>query len=1056
MRPVAAATRRRPGAGRGRSVQPVAARRRPQHRQRRDRPSCRQPRPDSRLRRRPPATPAAALRDRSEAGRRTGPGPPWWPPAPQPRSAPRKARTAAAALDRSRARKPPAEPLVRGTPGTDPTDVCSRGVVLIVLAADPCSSGSAPPKTVGPPGGYTRPRAPAHAARRAQPHLSRVLRAHRHAAVDQQGPARQRRVRLLEHRAARLPGRAAGPRHLLLRRAGRSFRADSTATTRRTRRPTPDDLRDQFPIVRETLAAFRIPIYELAGLRGGRPHRHAHRSRRRSRASTRSSSRATWTCSSWCPTTRADDDAHGRRSDDHVRPGPHPRALRPDAAPDDRLQGAQGRHDRQHPGPRRASATRPPPSCSRTTARSTASSRIWTRSSRTSCARSWPEHRTTCCCWRDLVTIERDAPGRAGPRGARAWATTTGRRSSACSGSTSSGRSWSGCPRVDGRGRRGAGRPAARGGPQAGAGPRRAASPAPRAVARVRGEAERAAAEPRLRCRGGARGHAGRGDRRHRPRSRPRLPQRPSIAATADPGRLARLLGDPGLRRALRGRGTTRAAGWRPRPELTVGAAFDDLRPRRGTLLGLAVAGTDGRHRRRPMPRARPRLAASWSTRQARSSATRSSRCSSGSWRGATRRPRSPERAGGSLPAGALRHPDRGLHPQRRAAQPVAGGHLRRAAGHRAAACREPAAARARGRRGGSRPRPRVSRSAATWPRTPACRGSCDELELPLIPVLADMEATGVAIDRAALGELVRTSSATEIARLEEEIFESVGHRVQPGQPQAAGAGPVLRAGPAARQAHQDRLLDRRVGARGPPAGAPDDRHAARLAAVHQAALHLRRRAAAAARPAHGPPAHHLPAGGRGDRAALVDRPEPPEHPHPHRAGAQDPPRVRRRRARTRAAGRRLQPDRAAHPGPRVGRRAPQGGLRAARRHPPRDGRAGAQEGPRRRDGRRALDGQDGQLRPGLRHERLRPVDARGHPARARRRTSSPATSRPTAASATTCSTSRRPPSSRATWRRCWVGGAGSRSWRRATRRCAARASGWPSTCPSRAPPRTS
>ena len=32
-----------------------------------------------------------------------------------------------------------------------------------------------------------------------------------------------------------------------------------------TRRPTPDDLRDQFPIVRETLAAFRIPIFDLDG-----------------------------------------------------------------------------------------------------------------------------------------------------------------------------------------------------------------------------------------------------------------------------------------------------------------------------------------------------------------------------------------------------------------------------------------------------------------------------------------------------------------------------------------------------------------------------------------------------------------------------------------------------------------------------------------------------------------------------------------------------------------------------------------------------------------------
>jgi DNA polymerase I len=57
-----------------------------------------------------------------------------------------------------------------------------------------------------------------------------------------------------------------------------------------------------------------------------------------------------------------------------------------------------------------------------------------------------------------------------------------------------------------------------------------------------------------------------------------------------------------------------------------------------------------------------------------------------------------------------------------------------------------------------------------------------DELELPLIPVLARMEATGVAIDRPALSELA-VGFATEIARLEEEIFESVGHRFTLGSP---------------------------------------------------------------------------------------------------------------------------------------------------------------------------------------------------------------------------------------------------------------------------------
>ena len=44
-------------------------------------------------------------------------------------------------------------------------------------------------------------------------------------------------------------------------------RSGPTATSayKATRRATPDDLRDQFPIVRQTLAAFRIPVHEMPG-----------------------------------------------------------------------------------------------------------------------------------------------------------------------------------------------------------------------------------------------------------------------------------------------------------------------------------------------------------------------------------------------------------------------------------------------------------------------------------------------------------------------------------------------------------------------------------------------------------------------------------------------------------------------------------------------------------------------------------------------------------------------------------------------------------------------
>jgi len=56
------------------------------------------------------------------------------------------------------------------------------------------------------------------------------------------------------------------------------------------------------------------------------------------------------------------------------------------------------------------------------------------------------------------------------------------------------------------------------------------------------------------------------------------------------------------------------------------------------------------------------------------------------------------------------------------------------------------------------------------------------EIELPLIPVLARMEATGVSIDREALGGLAAEFGA-EISRLEQEIYVDVGHEFNLGSP---------------------------------------------------------------------------------------------------------------------------------------------------------------------------------------------------------------------------------------------------------------------------------
>src|SRR5512142_1454250 len=46
---------------------------------------------------------------------------------------------------------------------------------------------------------------------------------------------------------------------------GPTFRHEQFAEYKATRQPMPDDLRPQFPKVRQVVAALRIPVYEMAG-----------------------------------------------------------------------------------------------------------------------------------------------------------------------------------------------------------------------------------------------------------------------------------------------------------------------------------------------------------------------------------------------------------------------------------------------------------------------------------------------------------------------------------------------------------------------------------------------------------------------------------------------------------------------------------------------------------------------------------------------------------------------------------------------------------------------
>ncbi len=143
--------------------------------------------------------------------------------------------------------------------------------------------------------------------------------------------------------------------------------------------------------------------------------------------------------------------------------------------------------------------------------------------------------------------------------------------------------------------------------------------------------------------------------------------------------------------------------------------------------------------------------------------------------------------------------------------------------------------------------------------------------------------------------------------------------RVQHRVAEAAGAGPLRRAGAAGHEAHADRLLDGCIGPGGAAREARGGRPHPGAPPGLEAEGHLRRRAAGAGGQRR-TPAHDLSAGGGGHRTAVEHRPQPAEHPDPLRAGAAHPARLRRAAGQA-AAGRRLLAAGAAHPGPRLRRR---------------------------------------------------------------------------------------------------------------------------------------
>ena len=390
----------------------------------------------------------------------------------------------------------------------------------------------------------------------------------------------------------------------------------------------------------------------------------------------------------------------------------------------------------------------------------------------------------------------------------------------------------------------------------------------------------------------------------------------------------------------------------------------------------------------------------------------------------------------GRVPAGRVAHP---LRPGRRRRPPRAsptsparaswmgtGASAPPGQRHRRSRRSAPRLARRGGRRAGA------GRAAAGegW-RRPASTACTATMELPLAHVLARIECRGITLDIDQAARDRTSRSARRWSRWRRRSTRWPGSRSTStrtsSSPTCCSASCRCRSSARPRPARRPTPTRwRSWRALHPvPAKIVEFRALSKLKGTYIDAL------PALVNPATGAAAHVVQPGGRRDGAAVVQQPQPAEHPDPDRGGPAHPRGVRRQ-AGPRAGVGRLLADRAADPGALLGgsgvpRRVPLGPG-----HPPADGRGGVRRaagvGHRRAPAHRQGD----QLRAG---RSGRPTSAwrRCCASRARRR------------AATSTATSRVTPASAATW--------SARSPMRApARRGDRRCSGGAGRCPRSAP----
>ncbi len=214
-----------------------------------------------------------------------------------------------------------------------------------------------------------------------------------------------------------------------------------------------------------------------------------------------------------------------------------------------------------------------------------------------------------------------------------------------------------------------------------------------------------------------------------------------------------------------------------------------------------------------------------------------------------------------------------------------------------------------------------------------------ETIERPLVPVLRAMEAEGVAVDREELRRL-SNDFAVRLAELEKQIYKAAGREFNVGSPtqlgeilfdemglQLPGGAKPSKTKTGAYATGADVLEELAAGGHALPRKVLDWRQISKLKSTYTDTLDR------ADQPAHRPRPHLVRDGGRLDRAPVVERPEPAEHPDPHRGRPQDPPGLRRGEG-LRAAVVRLFADRAAPRRPRRRHRRAQAGLPRRPGHP--------------------------------------------------------------------------------------------------------------------------